>query len=128
MRGYRQLKTTPVLYRAWDYHQDLKTKGPYGEVKIMVLLNGVEGEGQAMRIMKSSHKYHWYAESQQQTKYTIDECLHYAKDNCATVCYGPPGTVVLFDTNALHSGHRNEHSERDIFTISYVPDTQKCHQ
>lgn len=124
MRGYRQEPTAPILYRAWDYHQDLKSSGPYGEVKIMLLINGVEPEGQAMRVMKGTHEYHWHHVSQQQTKYTMHECLDYAKDGLVTVCYGPPGTVILFDTNALHSGHRNKHSVRDIFTISFAPDTK----
>ncbi len=124
MRGYRQHTTPPLLYRAWDYHQDLKTKGPFGEIKIMILLNGVKAEGQSMRLLKATHLQHWHADTQQQTKYTLDECLGYAKDGCVTVCHGIPGTVILFDTNALHSGHRNEHDVRDIFTISYAPDSK----
>lgn len=126
MRGYRQLMTPPVLYRAWDFHQDQKARGPFGEIKIMLLINGVEIEGQAMRVMKGSHHNHWHYKSQQQTKYTMDEGLSYAEDNLATICYGPPGTVILFDTNILHSGHRNEHSVRDIFSINYTPDSKEA--
>lgn len=124
MRGYKQLPTSEVLYRAWDYHQDLKTKGPTGEIKMMILLTDVQPEGQAMRVIPGSHKYHWFTQTQQDTKYSLDEALGYSNNGCATICYGPPGTVILFDTNILHSGHRNGHSVRDIYTISYVPNTE----
>jgi hypothetical protein len=124
MRGYRQLPTQSVKYRAWDYHQDLKTKGPYGEIKMMILVNGVTPEGQAMRLMKGTHQYHWHSAVQAQTKYSIEECLAYSTHHTATICAGPPGTVILFDTNVLHSGHRNDHSIRDIFTVSYTPDAK----
>lgn len=126
MRGYRQEKTPSMLYRAWDYHQDLKTKGPFGEIKIMILLTDTPIEGQAMRVMKGSHMYHWFADSQQRTKYNLDECLQYATDHCATICAGTAGTVILFDTNILHSGHRNDHSVRDIYTVTYTPDSKEA--
>lgn len=125
MRGYRQEPVEPVRLRAWDYHQDIKSQGPHGEIKIMILLNGVKINGQAMQFMLGSHKYHWNSTSLAQSKYTIDEALFYA-DNGVKICYGSPGSIVIFDTNGIHSGQRNFTERRDVITMSYAPANPDC--
>lgn len=105
-RGYRQGPCKPLRYRAWDYHQDMKTAGPFEELKIMVLLTDVPHDGQAMRYACGSHTYSWKFRTQQETKFTLDEALALGGRGLF-LAYGQAGTCVLFDTNGIHSGHRN---------------------
>eukprot|EP00759_Apiculatamorpha_spiralis_P054687 PhF_6_TR7010/c0_g1_i1/m.10419 len=121
MRGYRQFNTETLHFRAWDYHQDLKSKGPFGEIKIMIILTDLTKEGQAMRYVKGSHLHHWYADTMKYTKFTLQDALQFG--NGVDVCYGKAGSLVLFDTNGIHSGHRNAQGIRDVITISFTPQT-----
>lgn len=122
-RGYRLEPKSTVHYRAWDWHNDQKALGPYGEVKIMILLTDLNRDGQAMRVSKGSHLKHWDMPSQKFTKYNFDEALSYstAENQGATICYGRAGTIIVFDTNVAHAGYRNLSLRRDVITINFVP-------
>lgn len=120
-RGYRQGPCKPLRYRAWDYHQDMKTKGPFGEVKVMLLLTDVPHDGQAMRFACGSQSFHWDCKTQQQTRFTFDEALDFGQKGLF-VCHGSAGTCILFDTNGIHSGHRNLSVTRDIITMNFTRD------
>lgn len=119
-RGYRQEPRSSMHYRAWDWHNDQKALGAYGELKIMILLTDLDKDGQAMRVMQGSQKKHWFMPTQKFSKYHFDEALSYSKDT-PTLCYGKAGTVILFDTNIIHSGFRNLSERRDVITINFVP-------
>ncbi|MFI0796044.1 phytanoyl-CoA dioxygenase family protein [Micromonospora rubida] len=118
-RGYRQGPCRPLRYRAWDYHQDMKTSGPFEEVKVMLLLTDVPPGGQAMRYACGTQAYLWDCETQQQTKFTLDEALTLGGQGMF-VAYGPAGTAVLFDTNGIHAGHRNLSVTRDVITLNFT--------
>jgi hypothetical protein len=120
-RGYRQWPCKPLRYRAWDYHQDMKTKGPFGEVKVMLVLTDVTRDGQAMRFACGTQAYHWDCKTQRQTKFTLDEALDFGQKGLY-VCHGTAGTCFFFDTNGIHSGHRNLSVTRDVITMNFVRD------
>ncbi|MFF9915545.1 phytanoyl-CoA dioxygenase family protein [Streptomyces sp. NPDC013457] len=118
-RGYRQGPCKPLRYRAWDYHQDMKTQGPFEEVKVMVLLTDVTPDGQALRYACGSQKVEWNFETQRETKFTLDEALRCGNGDLF-IGYGASGTCVLFDTNGIHSGHRNLSETRDVLTLNFA--------
>ncbi|MBO3741527.1 phytanoyl-CoA dioxygenase family protein [Actinoplanes flavus] len=118
-RGYRQGPCKPMRYRAWDYHQDMKTRGPFEEAKVMLLLTDVPPGGQAMRYAAGSHAYHWNCRTQQQTKFTLDEALGFGHHRLS-LADGRAGDCVLFDTNGIHSGHRNLSVTRDVITMNFT--------
>lgn len=115
-RGYRLDPSEPLLYRAWDWHNDQKRK----EVKIMVLLSDVDEDGQAMQVIKGSHKKWWNLTSQSDTKYNIDEAVSLGKEQNITKCFGPAGTIIFFDTNIVHRGARGP-KRRDVMTFNFLP-------
>lgn len=118
-RGYRQGPCKPLRYRAWDYHQDMKTKGPLEELKVMVLLTDVPADGQAMRYVCGSQKVKWNFQTQRDTKFTLDEALQCGNGGLF-LGHGPAGTCIVFDTNGIHSGHRNLSVTRDVFTLNFA--------
>ncbi|MFI5973710.1 phytanoyl-CoA dioxygenase family protein [Streptomyces sp. NPDC051452] len=118
-RGYRQGPCMPLRYRAWDYHQDMKTKGPFEELKVMVLLTDVTPDGQALRYVCGSQKVEWDFETQRETKFTLDEALRFGNGGLF-LGYGTSGTCIVFDTNGIHSGHRNLSKTRDVLTLNFA--------
>lgn len=118
-RGYRQGPLTPLRYRAWDYHQDMKTAGPQEELKLMLLLTDVALDGQAMRYVIGSQRMRWTFPTQRETKFSLDDALDIGGQGLF-VAYGPAGTAVVFDTNGIHSGHRNLSATRDVFTLNFA--------
>lgn len=125
-RGYRQGPCRPAKYRAWDYHQDMKTKGPFGEVKAMLLLTAVPVGGQAMRFVCGTQALHWDCRTQQDTKFTLEEALSFP-NNGLFVGHGAAGTCLLFDTNGIHSGHRNMSVTRDVITLNFIRATPNAY-
>jgi hypothetical protein len=119
-RGYHLGEREPLLYRAWDWHNDQKR----AEIKVMILLSDVSEEGQAMQVIKGSHKNWWKMDSQRDTKYSLEEVLRYGKKDPSTQkvtkCYGKAGTIIVFNTNIAHAGQRNTHAPRDVITINYL--------
>ncbi|MFG2602330.1 phytanoyl-CoA dioxygenase family protein [Streptomyces sp. NPDC048514] len=118
-RGYRQGPCKPLRYRAWDYHQDMKTQGPFEELKVMVLLTDVTPDGQAMRYVCGSQQVPWKFRTQRETKFTLDEALRFGNGGLF-LGHGTAGTCVVFDTNGIHSGHRNLSETRDVFTLNFT--------
>lgn len=116
-RGYRLEPCAPICYRAWDWHNDQKRK----EIKVMILLSDVGEDDQAMRAIKGSHKKWWNMQTQRDSKYTIEEALEQSDDDNITLCHGQAGTVIVFDTNIVHSGFRNLSKRRDVLTFNFVP-------
>lgn len=121
-RGYRQGPCKPLRYRAWDYHQDMKTAGPFEELKVMLLLTDVAPDGQAMRYVCGSQRMNWTFRTQRDTKFSLDEALHFASGGLF-LAYGHAGTCVVFDTNGIHSGHRNLSATRDVLTLNFARDS-----
>lgn len=118
-RGYRLLPRPPILYRAWDWHNDQKR----AEIKAMVLLSDVPPGGQAMEYIKGSHVHWWQIETQADTKYSMQEALSLGR-GVVTRCTGIAGTVILFDTNGIHRGTRSLHATRDILAFNYVENAE----
>lgn len=116
-RGYRLEPVAPILYRAWDWHNDQKRK----EVKMMILLSDVEIDGQAMQFIKGSQQNWWYLVSQDSTKYTAEEAVRLGISPAVCKCYGKAGSVLFFDTNGVHRGFRNLSERRDVLTFNFLP-------
>ncbi|MFZ1287915.1 MAG: phytanoyl-CoA dioxygenase family protein [Candidatus Phosphoribacter sp.] len=125
-RGYRQGPCKPLRYRAWDYHQDMKTSGPRQELKLMLLLTDVSPGGQAMRYVVGSQRMQWRFATQRETKFSLDEALAMGSEAGSGglfVADGPAGSAVVFDTNGIHSGHRNLSETRDAITLNFARDS-----
>ncbi|HEV8289412.1 MAG TPA: hypothetical protein VGQ00_00455 [Candidatus Norongarragalinales archaeon] len=114
-RGYRTEKSSPIRYRAWDWHNDQKRK----EIKLMMLLTPVSSKGQPMLYVKGSQKHRWKLRTQADSKYSM---LTANKLGHAIVeCFGPAGTAIIFDTNGVHSGKRSLHEARNVLSFNYTP-------
>lgn len=87
----------------------------------MLLLTDVPHDGQATRFACGSQSFHWDCKTQQLTRFTFDEALDFGQKGLF-VCYGSAGTCILFDTNGIHSGHRNLSLTRDIITMNFTRD------
>lgn len=124
-RGYRQGPLPPVRYRAWDFHQDMKTNGPFEELKVMILLTDVLPEGQAMRFVCGSHLHRWRFHTQRETRFSLSEALELGGRGLFRG-HGPAGTCVFFDTNGIHSGHRNRSAVRDVITLNFVRESPQA--
>lgn len=83
-------------------------------LKILVFLTDVSKTGIRMRLAKRSHKVlrlndALYSENYVQSKYEIVDCA------------GPKGTVVIFNSNALHKQHRVKGGFRVMLAAKYSP-------
>lgn len=119
-RGYAQGPMVPINFRAWggDFHYDLNSLLAPAP-KIMILLNDVREGGQEMQVIKGTNHFHWRAQTYGESKFSFQEALHYGSKKSITKCYGPAGTLILFDSLMLHRGTRSLLSKRDVITISF---------
>lgn len=116
-RAYRQLRRSPLRYRAWDWHTDQRLD----EVKVMVLLTTVSPQGQPMQYAPRSHLAKLAADYQSGTKFSLEEALSLG-DGRIVQATGVPGTVIVFNPNGLHRGTRSLTEERDVITYTFVRD------
>ncbi|OGT31419.1 MAG: hypothetical protein A3E87_03575 [Gammaproteobacteria bacterium RIFCSPHIGHO2_12_FULL_35_23] len=124
-RAYELGPRAPIDYRAWgSFHNDQKGR----EIKIMILINGVNEGEQAMRVYKGTHRMNWIQHRQRDTKCSTLEALALSPTRQLTSCHGPEMTVIIFDTNMSHSGIRIAYNQltaavaraRSVITINYV--------
>lgn len=90
----------PYEDRAFQWHHD--AKGKY--VKAMWLLTDVPADGQRMSYVVGSHKVRHAFSTYEETRITEGQARRFGP---ILECAGPAGSVVVFDTNAVHRGNRN---------------------
>ena len=114
---YRIEPTKQFRGSSYQWHHDSKGK----QVKAMLLLTEVGEEDQRMTYLKGSHKAYRFGTTYEDTRFETDEKLQSQIGNKENLieCTGPAGTVIVFDTNGLHSGNRNEAKTRDVLTNVY---------
>ncbi len=85
-------------------------------IKLLVFLNDVEESGVRMLIAKASH-------APCRTPLDLNDSLYsdeYVRSKYQVVdCVGPKGTVVIFDSNALHKQLRAPKSFRAMLAVKY---------
>ncbi len=96
----------PYEERAFRWHHD--SKGKY--VKAMWLFSDVPPTGQRMSYVIGSHtvKHPWT--TYEETRFTDEQARAYGE---VLECAAPAGSVILFDTNGIHRGNRNQGPRRD---------------
>lgn len=110
-RTYITQPIPKIKYRAFREHND----GWVKTVKVMVLLTDVPKGGQGMKFWAGTHKIRYNLQSSIDTLYRESDVKMLGEP---VECYGPAGTVFLFDPNAVHSGTRNETQERVVFVAT----------
>lgn len=92
---------------SYQWHHD--TKGKY--VKAMWLLTDVRKDGQRMSYIAGSHTLKHHATAYAASRFRDADARALGE---VVECVGPPGSVVLFDTNGIHRGNRNWGPRRDV--------------
>lgn len=111
--GFRLEPTEPKEYRSFQWHHDNKGK----QIKVFILLSDVPPEGQAMKYIPGTHRLKHKPSCYEETRFKWDEIKHHGDP---VVCSGKAGTVIIFDTNGLHSGTRNMGPRRDCWVFHYT--------
>jgi hypothetical protein len=95
---------------SYQWHHDARGK----QINLMVLLSNVTSKGQRMSYLRGSHhRYYDYYRGIVDTRFNEDVDLNPETRDKIVEVVGPAGTVALFDSNGLHSGHRNDVEPRD---------------
>ena len=104
-------------YGSFQWHHD----GRGRQIKAQILLTDLEPDGQCMTYVKGSHKsYYTHGRGKHQgSRFERDITNGPNPSEGVVNVAGPAGTVILFDTNGLHSGNRNNSATRDTLTIYY---------
>jgi hypothetical protein len=101
-------------YSAWQWHHDAKRM----QVKVMIVLTDVPDDGQRMFYLAGTHRlWHGVITSYEETRVPNEVADKYG---APIECYGPAGSVVIFDTNGIHRGNRTLGSRRDTWTHNYT--------
>jgi len=101
-------------YGSYQWHHDGKRK----QVRILILLVDVPADGQRTEVVAGSNHY-WY-EDLTASRMSCEQAL---AAGSVVDCAGPAGSVVVFDTNAMHRGNRNSGPRRDTWNFAYrAPD------
>ena len=109
----RLMPCPPEDYGAYQYHHDCKNK----QVKAMILLTSVTASGQRMDYIRGTHRELRQFTAYGDTRFDDADALRYG---APLQCTGPAGTVMVFDTNGLHRGHRNMGPVRDTITMNFT--------
>jgi hypothetical protein len=102
----------PYEERAYRWHHD--GKGKY--LKTMWLLTDVPADGQRMSFIAGSHRRWRSALTYEETRFTDARARRLGP---VVECAAPAGSVVLFDTNAIHKGNRNLGPRREVLFGTY---------
>ncbi len=103
----------PYEDRSFQWHHD--TKGKY--VKAMWLLADVPSGGQRMSYAVGSHTMRHRWATYEETRFTEAQAR---ASGAALECCGPAGSVVVFETNGIHRGNRNQGPTRDVLFGVYT--------
>jgi ectoine hydroxylase-related dioxygenase (phytanoyl-CoA dioxygenase family) len=106
-QAHRLEPVEPWRGDSYQWHHDMK--GKY--VKAMWLLTDVPRDGQRMTYAAGSHRVKRRGLRYEDSRSTEREARRSGE---LVECVGPAGSVVLFDTNGLHSGNRNKGPRRDV--------------
>lgn len=97
-------------YGSYQWHHDGKRK----QVRVFILLTDVPDDGQRTDVVVGSNHY-WYEDL---TSSRLDRA-HAESSGKVVACAAPAGSVIIFDTNAMHRGNRNNGPRRDAWDFSY---------
>jgi hypothetical protein len=113
---YRTLPAEGELPKSWLWHRDAV---PPGVLKLMVYLNGANGETGALRVLDREQSRALdrlgYESRKDSEKYRAEfEKRH-------VVLEGGPGTAVIIDNSVLHKATAPEHGYRDVICFQILP-------
>jgi hypothetical protein len=97
-------------YGSYQWHHDGKRK----QVRVFILLTDVPVSGQRTEVVAGSNHL-WY-EDLTTSRLSREQAL---AAGSIVDCAGPAGSVVIFDTNAMHRGNRNAGPRRDTWNFAY---------
>ena len=97
-------------YGSYQWHHDGKRK----QVRIFVLLTDVPEDGQRTDVVAGSNHF-WY-ENLSSSRVDGERAL---AAGSVAACAAPAGSVVIFDTNAIHRGNRNKGPRRDTWNFAF---------
>lgn len=98
-----------------EWHHDARGR----KLNAILLLTDVPEDGPATVVLKGSHRLLYSRERLEHNFFTESEVAalqgRYRWREC--ICHAPAGSLVLFDSNALHRGRRSRHP-RDAFQVN----------
>jgi len=98
-----------------QWHHDARGR----KLNVFLLLSDVPEDGPATIVLAGSHRL-MYSRARRVRNYFSDEEIGRLKQRFGLqerVCYGRAGSLVFFDSQALHRGHRSPH-RRDAFQVN----------
>jgi hypothetical protein len=111
--GYRIPPIEPRDFGSFQWHHDEKGK----VIKAMILLTDVGPSDQRMDYIVGTNKRLNPWVIYQDSRFTNEQANKMGK---IAPCIGSAGTVILFDTNGIHRGNRNNSKVRDVWVHNYT--------
>jgi hypothetical protein len=113
---YRTLPAEGELPKSWLWHRDAV---PPGVLKLMVYLNGADGETGALRVLDREQSRAvdrlGYESRKDSDKYRTEF------DKRQLILEGRPGTAVIIDNSVLHKATAPERGYRDVVCFQILP-------
>ena len=121
-RGMTLLKTAPIREGSFQWHHDCRGR----QVHLMILLSDLPSGSQTMKyLMKTHYRFYSYWESSSVGSRFENKIRELNADEVMELS-GRAGDAFLFDSNGLHSGTRNDVTERDTLLFCYTATKRFC--
>jgi ectoine hydroxylase-related dioxygenase (phytanoyl-CoA dioxygenase family) len=123
MIATRTEPSEPIRAGFASWHHDARGR----KLNIILLLTDVPEDGPTTMVLRGSHRL-VYTRSRQVKNFFSDDEQRAIQDQHNVgperVCHAPAGSLVLFDSNALHLGRRSQH-RRDAFQVNCMTDREQ---
>ena len=122
MIATRTESSEPIRDGFANWHHDARGR----KLNVILLLTDVPEDGPATIVLKGSHRLLYARARQVHNFFSDDEQLAIQSQHGVgpeRVCHARAGSLVFFDSNALHLGRRSQH-RRDAFQVNCMTDRE----
>ena len=123
MIATRTEPSEPIRGGFASWHHDARGR----KLNVFLLLTDVPEDGPATIVLRGSHKLLYTRARQEKLFFSDDEQLAIQNQHGVgpeRVCHAPAGSLVFFDSNALHRGRRSQ-LRRDAFQVNCMTDREQ---
>ena len=122
MIATRTEPSPPIRKGFAQWHHDARGR----KLNVILLLTGVPADGSATLVLKGSHRLLYVRARRERNAFSDEEVAAIKRKHGWTerVCHAPAGSLVFFDSQALHLGKRSPHA-RDAFQVNCM--TKRSH-
>ena len=122
MIATRTEPSAPIRDGFANWHHDARGR----KLNVILLLTDVPEDGPATIVLRGSHRLLYSRARQARNFFSDDEQLAIQRQHGIgpeRVCHARAGSLVFFDSNALHLGRRSRH-RRDAFQVNCMTDRE----